>query len=115
MDYIKQNILSSFSFNTVTPEFILNLINKLKPKSSFGHDGISSIMLKHISAYIINILTTIINQSLLTGIFPDSLKIAKISPIYKKEDRHIMDNYRPISLLLILLKVFKKAVFDTSL
>ena len=110
-DYLKQNILSSFHFDTVTPEFTLKLIQKLKSKSSFGHDGLSSIMLKYISKIIINILTTIINQSLLTGIFPDSLKLAKIAPIYKKEERHIADNYRPISLLPVLSKIFEKVVF----
>ena len=47
----------------------------------------------------------------MTGIFPNSLKIAKISPIYKKEDPHLTDNYRPISLLPVISKVFEKAAF----
>ena len=68
-------------------------------------------MLKYISKDINNILTIIINQSLWTGIFPDSLKIAKIVPIYKKDERHLTDNYRPISLLPIVSKIFEKVVF----
>ena len=51
------------------------------------------------------------NQSLNTGIFPDSLKIAKITPIFKKENPHITDNYRPISLLPSISKVFEKVVY----
>ena len=87
------------------------MIRKLKPKSSFGHDGISSILLKHIADIIAPILAITINQSLMTGIFPKSLKIAKISPIYKKENPHIADNYRPISLLPVISKIFEKVVF----
>lgn len=110
-DYLKQNILSSFSFSTITSDFTSKIIRKLKSKSSSGHDGLSSIQLKFISDDIVATLTKIINQSLCTGIFPDSLKIAKISPIYKKGDAHITDNYRPISLLPVLSKIFEKVVF----
>ena len=108
---MKQNITSSFSFDTVTPEHISKIIRKLKSKSSSGHDGLSSIQLKYISHDITSILTFIINQSLCTGIFPTTLKIAKISPIFKKGDPHFTDNYRPISLLPIMSKVFEKVVF----
>ena len=110
-DYLKTKIESNFSFNTVENCYVLNLINKLKPKTSSGHDGLSSIMLKDIAISISPILTCIINQSLCTGIFPESLKVAKIIPIYKKENQHITDNYRPVSLLPILSKIFEKVVF----
>ena len=110
-DYLKQNILSSFSFVTVTEEFTTKIVDKLKPKQSSGHDNLSSLELKFISRNIIQILTLIINQSLTTGIVPNSLKIAKITPIFKKGDPHITDNYRPISLLPVISKVLEKAVF----
>ena len=87
------------------------MINNLKPKSSSGHDDISSIHLKFISNDIINTLTLIINQSLCTGIFPNALKIAKITPIFKKGDPHLTDNYRPISLLPVISKILEKVVF----
>ena len=110
-DYLKTKIESNFSFDTVDNTYVLNLINKLKPKTSFGHDGLSSIMLKDIATSVSPILTCIINQSLCTGIFPESLKIAKIIPIFKKENPHITDNYRPVSLLPIISKIFEKVVF----
>lgn len=56
-------------------------------------------------------MTLIINQSLCTGICPNSLKIAKITPIFKKGDPHLTDNYRPISLLPVISKVLEKVVF----
>ena len=111
-DYLKQNILCSFAFSTVDTDYIKKMIASLKSKSSFGHDGVSGILLKHLSPEIYKVLTCIINQSLMTGIFPSSLKIAKISPIYKKEDPHLTDNYRPISLLPVISKVFEKVAFN---
>ena len=110
-DYLKQTITSTFTFNTIETEQVIKLIRKMKSKSSFGHDGISSILLKHIADIVAPILAKTINQSLLTGIFPNSLKIAKISPIFKKENPHVADNYRPISLLPIISKIFEKVVF----
>ncbi len=62
------------------------IINKLSPKTSFGFDGISSKLLKSIKSAIVKPITIIINQMINTGIFPDMLKIAKIIPIYKKDD-----------------------------
>ena len=53
--------------------------------SSNGHDGISSELLKLISDDISKCITLITNQNLMSGIFPDKLKIAKVTPIYKKK------------------------------
>ena len=109
--YLKQKISFTFRFATLTPEEVLKSIQKLKTKSSTGHDGISTKLLKRISQSISTVLTLIINQSLFSGIFPDKLKIAKIIPLYKKGDSHVLDNYRPISLLPALSKVFERVVF----
>ena len=57
-------------------------------------------------------LILIINQSIITGNFPWKLEIAKILPLLKKKDNTIMDNYRPISLLTFIPKLFEKVVFS---
>ena len=80
--YLDKTILSHFNFNLLTPEDTLKIITSLKTKTSTGHDGISVKLLKSISPGLIKPLTLIINQSLITRIFPDSLKIAKVIPLH---------------------------------
>ena len=109
--YLTDQIACSFDFKLVTKDEIVKIVRELHPKSSFGQDNISTILLKAISMEIYETLTLIINQSLSTGIFPDKLKIAKIKPIFKKENPNIPDNYRPISLLPAISKVFEKVAF----
>ena len=53
----------------------------------------------------------VINQVLSTGIFPDKLKIAKVIPIFKKDDPTLFKNYRPIYLLPTISKVLEKIIF----
>ena len=105
-------IHSKFNFETVETKKVDEIIRKLKPKSSSGHDGISSSLLKDINQITVKTITLIINQSLLTGIFPDKLKIAKVVPVFKKENPHMTGNYRPISLLPVISKIFEKIVFS---
>ena len=108
--YLKKIISSTFYFELVNESEVLKIVTCLKNKESAGYDGLSTKMIKIIVPAIIKPLTLIINQSLVTGIFPDSLKIAKVVPLYKKEDKLIMDNYRPVSLLSSISKIFEKIV-----
>ena len=62
----------------------------MKTSTSKGHDGISSELLKLITSDVSKCITTIINQSLTSGIFPNSLKIAKVTPIFKQDAREAM-------------------------
>ena len=89
---------------------VTKIISNLKSSHSRGHDQLSNMVVKLISSHIGKSLTLIINQSLYTGIFPDSMKIAKVVPIFKKDDKSLMNNYRPISVLPALSKVFEKVL-----
>ena len=64
----------------------------LHTKHSTGHDGISVQLLKFLAPALVRPLTLIINQSLKTGIFPEKLKVWKVIPLYKKDNKLIMDN-----------------------
>ncbi len=89
----------------------MSIINKLAPKTSYGFDEISTKLLKTIKVALVTPTTLIINQMLCTGIFPDKLKIAKIIPIHKKEDETLVTNYRTISLLPAISKIFEKVIY----
>ena len=110
--FLKKRVLVSFDFKLVSENEVLKHLSSLRTKNSAGVDGISVKLFKRLSSALINPLTVIINQSLVTGIFPDKLKIAKVLPLFKKEDQTVMDNYRPISLLTAISKLFEKVVFS---
>ena len=63
------------------------------------------LIVKRVANEIARPLSAIFNLSLTTGIFPDQLKIAKVSPFYKKDDNEIFSNYRPVSVLPCFLLV----------
>jgi hypothetical protein len=109
--YLKQRILTSFKFTLISEDCTSKIINSLNTKNSSGHDGISVRVLKRLSPALIKPLTLIINQSFLTGNFPDKLKIARVVPLFKKGDDTDVNNYRPISLLTAISKIFEKAGF----
>ena len=110
--YLKKLNSSSFQFQYTNAPCVQKIINNLKPKSSAGHDTISSKLLRQIGDIVAYTLSIIVNQSLCTGIFPHRLKLAKVMPLYKKDDNKLFGNYRPISLLSSLSKVFEKVLFD---
>ena len=77
---------------------IIKIIAKFDQNKSSGHDGIGNFVLKRIAKEIVKPLTTTFNISISSGEVPDSLKIAKNVPIYKKDDSQVFSNYRPVSV-----------------
>jgi len=91
-----------------SPDEICAIISKFQNKSSTGLDGISAKVLKLLPHSLINCLTHIFNLSLAYGKFIDSFKTSKVIPIYKKNEKSDMNNYRPISLLPVCSKILEK-------
>ena len=71
--------------------------------------------MKQISKHIIKPLTYIFNQSLTTGVIPDDLKIALVTPIYKANGKEEFSNYRPISVLPCFSKILEKIIYKRVL
>ena len=57
-------------------------------------------------------LVKIFNQCLHQGIFPDELKVGRLTPIYKKDDECSLENYKPVSTLPIFGKIFEKIIYS---
>ena len=110
-DYLNKPSNIDFTFESTSENDIYNIINNLKNKNSTGKDEISNKLLKSIKHIISKPLSVIINQSLVTGIFPNALKISKVIPLYKKGDKQYLSNYRPISLLPTISKVFERVLY----
>lgn len=87
-----------FLFNTSEAE-ILKTIKSLKNSNSLGYDNFPTKFIK-------------LSETLITGIYPDALKIAKVIPIFKKGDPTSTNNYRPISVLSPIKKVFEKILYS---
>ena len=102
---------NSIFLSRVDEEEVIKIIDSLK-NSAPGYDGITASILKLCKNIIIGPLVHLCNLSLTQGIFPDSLKIANILPLYKAEDPMSFNNYRPVSLLSVLSKVFEKVMYN---
>ena len=88
------------------------LLESIDCKKSFGYDKIHPFLLSSAALEIFRPVTYIINLTLKQGIFPDSLKIAKVIPIFKQGSRSSCANYRPISVLCALSKIFERCILN---
>ena len=77
---------------------------------SLGPNSVPIYIIKIYIRFFSEKLSHIINLSFATGIFPDLCKIAKVIPLFKKDNELLCKNYRPISLLPIFSKIFEKVV-----
>ena len=111
-DYLTDKVDAQFAFRSIRNSDTVRMIKNIKLSNTKGHDGISSDLLKLIGNAISKSITLIINQSLTTGIFPDRLKIAKVIPIFKKDSKKLIKNYRPISVLPVISKIFEMAIHE---
>ena len=111
-DYLLPHQILSFEFTSVNPQDVTKIIDSLKPKTSHGLDKISSQFLKYIKNEISTPISKLINQSFSESVFPDQLKIAKIIPILKSKNDLLIENYRPISILPAISKIFEKVIYN---
>ena len=93
---------------TIRNDVILKLIRNLNPNKATGSDGISGQMLLLCDDSVILPLKIIFQNILDNSTYPDIWKLANVTPIHKKEDKQLVKNYRPISLLPICGKIFEK-------
>ena len=94
----------------VDAQYIEKLIRQLSDSTTVGLDGISPRVPKASIYPLSVIISTLINKSLDAGIFPDGLKLARVSPIFKAGDRTDPGNYRPISVLPAISKIYERVV-----
>ena len=102
-----ENCFMDLRFHAVDVFLILKGINSGK---AAGPDGIDGIVLKNCAASLAKPLSLIFNTSFVTGCIPDEWKLASVVPVHKKNDKCCVDNYRPISLTSLVMKVFERCI-----
>ena len=109
--YLKSPNPNSFYLNFTNREEILRIIYGLK-NSSPGFDEIPARVVKTVAHVICDPLVYVFNLSLEQGTFPAALKIARVIPVYKKDNATSVTNYRPISVLPCFSKILEKLMFE---
>ena len=96
-----------------TSEFeIRKIIKSLKNTNSTGFDHFSTKFIKLSISLLAPTLVKLFNHSIQSGLYPDLLKIVKVIPIFKKGDPTSVNNYRPISILSPINKIFEKIIYS---
>jgi hypothetical protein len=109
--YMNKPVKQSIFVESISKNELINLINTLKCDKSCGVDNFGPRLIKDNVEFLWKPLLFIYNYSLLNGVVPNDLKIAKVIPIFKKGDSELPSNYRPISLLSIFNKLLEKLVY----
>ena len=95
-------------------EIIFDVADKVKVvkdidvHKSFGIEYLPSFILKDVFEVITLQLTYLFNQSISLGIFPDIWAVATVTPIPKAGNKHIANNWRPISIIPLIGKLMEK-------
>ncbi len=110
--YTNKGILPNrFTPATVSTDFTLRELTKLKTDKSTGPDKSPARFLKDGAKIIAETLTRIMNISIMTGTVPKELKEALVTPLYKKGDKLTVRNYRPVSILCTVSKILERAIY----
>ena len=96
----------------ISRDSILSMINELNVNKAYGADEISVHMIKLCGNSICLPLHIIFNNIIDKGVFPNTWKMANVTPVHKKNSKQVVNNYRPISLLPIFSKIFEKIIFQ---
>ena len=106
------NITTIFRENCLTEEEFKNAFFSLKTNKSPGYDNIHVNVIRNLYNELKTPLMNIFNLSLNTGIFPDRMKVAKVTPIFKKGEKSSISNYRPISVLPCFSKILEQIMYN---
>jgi hypothetical protein len=101
-------VQDNFNFSHTSEHQVHYIIKNLNTKKSTGFDNIPPKIIKYSIDYLVPFLTSVINKCIDDCIFPSHLKFAEITSIFKKKDNLRKENYRPVSILIVLSKIFEK-------
>ena len=113
-EYMKKRVSEQMVIEPVIENEVESIIKALKDGSP-GWDAISAQVVKTTYQSFLQPLTHIVNLSLMTGIFPKELKIARVTPLFKSVDSTLFSNYRPVSVLPLFSKILERLMYNRLL
>ena len=111
-EYLRNPSKNQIALQPIEEYKVIQVIDRLKNKSSKGIDGISTNLIKTAKYVFAKPLTLNINQMLYSRIFPKQLNVSKVIPLHKANDKLLLKNYRPISLLPFISKIFEYILLE---
>ncbi|KAL0829802.1 hypothetical protein ABMA28_003285 [Loxostege sticticalis] len=103
---------NSLYLTPINENDIIKIIKGLKNTKSTGYDYINTNIIKQCANFIAIPLAHLVNLSLVQGQFPTELKRSIVKPLHKSGSHDEVNNYRPITLIPILSKIFEKVMHD---
>lgn len=107
-----QKRANNFKVITISIDEVKRVLNKLDLYKVSSPDNIPAIFYKNLSAIISLPLQILYNKSLSEGKYPTLWKLSNMTPIFKSGNRSNVENYRPISILCTISKVFDRIIFN---
>ena len=114
-DYYKKLSLSeNFKLDSTTEGYLFNILKNVEVTKAAGIDQISAKILEDRAWILEKRISELCVLSMTLGSFPNAFKIAKVKPLFKKGSKTDPSNYRPISLLPFLSKVFERIILNQT-
>ena len=107
--YLSERVQKSIFLSPTSPDELIEIVKGLENDKA---SDISIFVLKKCFNHIAGYLSGFLNNFMETGEFPEILKVGKITPIFKKGDPQLLDNYRPVSVIPIFGKIFEKVIYS---
>jgi len=102
----------TFALSTVEVEDVCKMLREVNRSKATGLDNLPARFVSDAAEQIAPSISHIINISILQGKVPNELKLAKVTPLYKKGSKTETGNYRPVSVLSIISKVLERVVYN---
>lgn len=103
---------AEFSWSEVSENEIIKVVSKLSNSKAMDYYWLSNSIIKRTIPTIATPLSFVLNECMRAGYFAPSLKVSKIIPIYKKGDKSLVQNYRPVSIVPIFSKIFESIMYN---
>ena len=103
---------NKFSFSSINCSTVFLHLHKLCRSKATGLDNIFAKIIRECADLISVSICDLFNKSLVSGVFPDDWKCARVTPLFKQGEPSDLNNYLPISVLSVIAKVFERIIYD---